>query len=381
MTVASVDLKKHVLIVDDEENIAIGILKTLSQKGYLPVHANSAEQAIEFLGKSPFDLVITDLKMPGMSGLDLLKHVRSTYPNTGVIMMTAYGSTEVQNDASKRGSLFYIEKPFDFEHLQNIIAEFFDKQGKAKGASENELGEDIQGVLPGLQIMDVVQMNCLSRVTCTLHIKSDGTKEGIICFNKGDITHAETNTRSGKEAFLEIASWKGGSFETLDQVPPTVTIVDGWEQLLIESLEVTGDAEPAAKPKPRRAVVPEKIEPAPDDTSKMPDRVMEAASADAVFIITHSGFAIDKRLKVSEIDISKSGDEISHLLPSIFGLGKALGTGDFSEMSLRYKDKIVMVRNVAENELLFIVVAPSSVASGDIYKAIQRESENLKKLL
>lgn len=381
---AQVAVKKRILVVDDEDTIPVGIIKTYQQKGDHAVHAQSGDAAIEMLAKEPFDLVITDIKMPNSKaqGIDVLRHVREKYPNIGVIVMTAYGSAQVQDEASKRGSLFYIDKPFDFPKLESVINEFFDKRDKAKELSQNELSDEVQGTIPGLQIMDVVQVNCLSRVTCTLHIKNgEGTKEGIICFNKGDITHAETTDRSGKDAFFEIASWRGGMFDTLEQVPPTVTIVDNWEQLLIESMQYVPDEDLNAKPKAKRIAKPELAEVVPDDVSHMPDRVMEATGADAVFIITHDGFSLDKRLKTTGLDISKSGDEIAKILPSVFVLGKAVGSETLYEISMRFNDKIVMVRNVPESQILFIVVAPASVPSGSIYKAIERESNNLKRVL
>lgn len=129
--------------------------------------------------------------------------------------------------------------------------------------------------------MDVIQMNCLSRVTSTLHIKrGDGGAEGIICFNKGNITHAETSTpRSGKDAFFEILTWRGGSFDTIEQIPPTVTIVESWEQLMIEAMGMDlGDA-PAPEsqtPKPTiRIQTPAAPKDDVADTSRMLDRVLE----------------------------------------------------------------------------------------------------------
>lgn len=119
---------RRVLIVDDEENIPIGILKTLSRSGrYYAKHAQSGDLAEQILAQEPFDLVITDLKMPNskVQGIDLLRHIRTTYPDIGVIVMTAYGSAAVQEEASRRGSLLYIEKPFDLEKLFGVVEDFF----------------------------------------------------------------------------------------------------------------------------------------------------------------------------------------------------------------------------------------------------------------
>lgn len=381
--------KRQILVVDDEQSIAIGILKMLNQEPDTEaVHALSGEQAQDILNNQPYDLVITDIRMPGINGIDLLKHVRSHFPNIGVIIMTAYGSPEVQEEASRRGSLYYIEKPFDLQKLKSITNDFFSKKEGSKGAAQVESDSDIQGVIPGLQLMDVVQMNCLSRMTCTLLIKnSEENKQGIICFKRGDITHAETHTpsgsRSGKDAFFEIASWSGGSFDTLSEIPETVTIVDNWEQLLIESLahvkeEENDSAKQNQKPKIQTEVAQENDS---GDTTNMLDRIMNSATADAVFIITQDGFVIDKRLKSDKLDLDKSSDQISKMLPNIVEVSQAIHGGEVNEINLRFKESIMMVRNVESSDLMIIVISPSNVASGNMYKAIERESENLKKII
>jgi CheY-like chemotaxis protein/predicted regulator of Ras-like GTPase activity (Roadblock/LC7/MglB family) len=377
---------RRVLVVDDEPNIALGILKTLGQSPqYVAKHAPTGEAAVEELAKTPYDLVITDIRMPGMSGIDLLRHIRTHHADVGVIIMTAYGSTQVQEEASRRGSLLYIEKPFDFTQMQATIEDFFKRKEGSAGSATKE--ESVSGVIPGLSLMDVIQMNCLARFTGTLHIKtSDGSQQGIICFNKGEIPHCETTTRSGKDAFFEIIQWQGGSFETIEQIPPTVTIVESWEQLMMEAAMMLPDLPATQQETPKPKVAPKaptpKVEPAPADTSKMLDRVMEGAKAEVTFIVTHSGFVIDKRIAPnSKIDLNKSGDEISKLLPGIFGVAKTLTAGTLNEITLRFEGKTAMIRNVAQSDLLFIVISPASVSSGDIFKAIERESENIKKIL
>ncbi|MCS7211432.1 MAG: response regulator [Chloroherpetonaceae bacterium] len=382
--------QRRVLIVDDEENIPVGILKTLSRSGrYYAKHAQSGDIAQQILAQEPFDLVITDLKMPNskLQGIDLLRHIRTTYPDIGVIVMTAYGSAAVQEEASRRGSLLYIEKPFDLEKLLSVVEDFFTRREQAAKSTASSSTESVQGIIPGLQLMDVIQMNCLSRITSTLHIKrGDGAAEGIICFNKGNITHAETSTpRSGKDAFFEILTWKGGSFDTIEQIPPTVTIVESWEQLMIEAMQMDliGDTTPAeTQPNTLRVQVqttPKEEEIA--DTSKMLDRVLAGAKAEAAFLVTHTGFVLDKRVGSSTIDLAKSGDEMSKLLPGIFAVGKSIAGGTLNEIVLRFSNKTVMIRNVQGSDILFIVISPASVPSGDMFKAIERESETIKKIL
>jgi len=107
-----------ILVVDDEASIREMLQKGLSQMGEFNVEtAQNGAEAIEKIGKEIFDLVLTDLKMPEMDGLELLKNIKGTKPEVMVILMTAYGSIETAVEAMKMGANDYITKPINFEDL------------------------------------------------------------------------------------------------------------------------------------------------------------------------------------------------------------------------------------------------------------------------
>ena len=107
-----------ILVVDDEVSIREMIKKGLSQMGEFNVEtAQNGAEAIEKIEKEIFDLVLTDLKMPEMDGLELLKNIKGTRPEVMVILMTAYGSIETAVEAMKMGANDYITKPINFEDL------------------------------------------------------------------------------------------------------------------------------------------------------------------------------------------------------------------------------------------------------------------------
>ena len=107
-----------ILVVDDEVSIREMIKKGLSQMGEFNVEtAQNGVEAIEKIEKEIFDLVLTDLKMPEMDGLELLKNIKGTRPEVMVILMTAYGSIETAVEAMKMGANDYITKPINFEDL------------------------------------------------------------------------------------------------------------------------------------------------------------------------------------------------------------------------------------------------------------------------
>jgi len=107
-----------ILVVDDEAPIRDMIKKGLFQMGGFDVEvAKNGLEAIEKIEKDVFDLVLTDLKMPGMDGLELLKTIKGTRPEVMVILMTAYGSIETAVEAMKMGANDYITKPIDLNEL------------------------------------------------------------------------------------------------------------------------------------------------------------------------------------------------------------------------------------------------------------------------
>ncbi len=106
---------RHILIVDDEPKVAffLGRAMERSDENYRVSVAHSGEEALEVLNRSHVDLLITDLRMPGISGLELIRWVQASSPQTRTILITAYGSDQVEAEARRLEAYHYITKPFD----------------------------------------------------------------------------------------------------------------------------------------------------------------------------------------------------------------------------------------------------------------------------
>ena len=112
----------RLLVVDDELNIRGALAKILEKAGHTVSAAESGDAALNSLHEAPFDLIITDLKMVGMSGLELLRAAKQRQPEAEVIMMTAYGTVESAVNAMKAGAYDYLTKPIDPERLLHVAA-------------------------------------------------------------------------------------------------------------------------------------------------------------------------------------------------------------------------------------------------------------------
>jgi two-component system, NtrC family, response regulator len=112
----------HVLIVDDEVNIRRVLAAMLKREGYEVTTAADGEQALGVLHKTPVHVVVTDLVMPKIGGLELLRRVGADFPDVPVILITAHGSVDSAVGALKAGAFDYITKPFEQEELKKVIA-------------------------------------------------------------------------------------------------------------------------------------------------------------------------------------------------------------------------------------------------------------------
>lgn len=115
-------MKSRILVVDDEESIREFLEIMLKKENYEVTTAEDGARAKEILSKKSFDMVISDLQMPNMTGIELLKHVKDSYPDTVFMMITAFGTTETAVDAMKMGAYDYVTKPFKIDEVRMNIA-------------------------------------------------------------------------------------------------------------------------------------------------------------------------------------------------------------------------------------------------------------------
>lgn len=112
---------RKILVIDDEQNIRKMLTRVLSPEGFIVKEANNGLEALKRLQEENYSLVLLDLKMPGLNGIETLKKIRKNDLNLPVIMMSAYGSIPEAVEAMKLGALDYLIKPFDIEELKIII--------------------------------------------------------------------------------------------------------------------------------------------------------------------------------------------------------------------------------------------------------------------
>ncbi len=182
-----------VLIVDDEVNLTFSIVEFLSKKLKCWA-AYSYEEAIDFLKKNDVDVVITDIKLPGRDGFELLLWLRKNKPGTKVILMTAYGSPSFKEKAKREGALLYMEKPIDLNQLMRMIAKILSKEGYNVATEEIELA-------------DVFQIFSFYDRSAVIKVENDLGEVGWIGVRNNKVIWAATEKRKGIDALMEIVEW------------------------------------------------------------------------------------------------------------------------------------------------------------------------------
>ncbi len=119
-------MKPRLLVLDDERRMVDIIAMVLRREGYEVATCTDARLALEMLAQEPFDLLITDLRMPGPDGLEVLRRTRAASPGLPVILMTAHASVSTAIAAMKEGAVDYVEKPFDNDELKSLVRRALD---------------------------------------------------------------------------------------------------------------------------------------------------------------------------------------------------------------------------------------------------------------
>ena len=144
-------MNEELLVVDDEPQMLIAINETLRRRGYCITTAGSGVEALCRLKEKYFRLVITDMRMPEVSGLDLLRKVKNVAPQTPVILLTAYGTIENAVDAMRNGAFDYLLKPLDIDDLSRVLMRYEKKNNSVQQV------ERIQALMSNLGVGSEIQ--------------------------------------------------------------------------------------------------------------------------------------------------------------------------------------------------------------------------------
>lgn len=216
---------KNILIVDDEKlflkSVADGLKAYEKKHKFRTLTAANGREALAILNANEISLLVTDLRMPEMDGLALISHVHNQFPLMPIIVMTAFGSPEIERQVKKMGILHYLEKPVGFDEFREHIL--------------HELSQKKRGRIEGITLASFLQLIWMEKTTCTLTVR-DGDRSGTLAILNGELQGAECEGEVGREAALRILTWPKVSIEMDDDfasspAPLHISI----EEILLES--------------------------------------------------------------------------------------------------------------------------------------------------
>jgi CheY-like chemotaxis protein len=192
----------RVLVVDDEETLLQHLtdyLKTCPEQLDI-VAATTGESATELLRGQRVDVLLTDVRLPGIDGIELVRRGLELNPRLGVLVMTAYGSPELGLTARRAGAVRFIEKPFNLDAVHDAILQCAERiDGWA-------------GMVGGIDIFDLAQLAALSEKRKLVRVVFAG-QTGVMLFCNHSLVHATCASLAGEAAFYHMAQWSGGTFQ------------------------------------------------------------------------------------------------------------------------------------------------------------------------
>ncbi len=212
-----------VLVVDDDVQLRRALVRSLRAHGYDTRYAGGYDEALQAVRYQFFDVVLTDLRMAGKDGIDLILSLGDAAPTTRAILMSAYASARDAQRALETGAFRVLSKPFQTEELLRAV----------DSAIETRRG--VVRSPHGLSLLDMLQMFHCARRSLTL--KVEGQPLGFVHLSEGQVVHATRGHLSGIEALEDILQMPAGALETMNPQPVEPTIRQTFPVLLSELME------------------------------------------------------------------------------------------------------------------------------------------------
>ncbi len=199
----------NILVVDDDARLCRAVVDELTRLGHEATPAYSAKSALEILFSENIDILVTDLRMSGKDGIELIDLARGASPQTRTLLMSAYATAQDYKSAIAMGAVDVLTKPFTPKDLEQAIQKATDCL------------DGYHGNIHGLTLPDILQAFALARSSITVHV---GT-HGLVHVLRGDVVHAEVGDLVGLDALREILNGRSGRVHTSpsrDGVPHTI---------------------------------------------------------------------------------------------------------------------------------------------------------------
>ncbi len=280
---------KKILIVDDEKSFLLSLKDGLSVHSdkFQILTAENGREAVDVLRSLSVDLLVTDLKLPEMNGFELLAWTSRHQPQLPVIVMSAFGTPEIEARLAKMDTLQFLEKPLDLEMLEEGIFNGLNAGGKS--------------FIRGISLATFLQLMKVEKKNCTLKV-SISAQSAYLYIQRGELIDAEYGALEGIEAALEIVGWDDAEIE-MDGVcrRQEDVIRMPMEHLLIEAFKRKDEAEELEKA--GSPVLPKRINGLPEPISHSPASKAIKSVPPVAATLTQTAATLTKLAAVQEYAI------------------------------------------------------------------------------
>lgn len=280
---------KKILIVDDEKSFLLSLKDGLSvhSNKFQVLTAENGREAVDVLRSLPIDLLVTDLKLPEMNGFELLAWTSRHQPQLPVIVMSAFGTPEIEARLAKMDTLQFLDKPLDIHMLEEGIFNGLNAGGKS--------------FIRGITLATFLQLMRVERKNCTLKV-STSEQFAYLYVQRGELIDAELGDLVGLEAALEIVSWNDAEIEMDGICRRQDDVINlPMEHLLFEAFKRKDEA--AELKKTGLMSIDERINSSPGGLPQLQARVEKTVESPAEVNCKHLAEVLTKLVSVQEYAI------------------------------------------------------------------------------
>jgi len=215
-----------ILVVDDDKTLRLVLREHLQAAGYHVAEAADGREALQILASETVNLVLTDIRMPDMDGVELMAHMSAEYPFIPTMVITGCATPGTNNSFGETGNLQVMDKPLDLDDLTRRITESLHQVSQG-------------GTMTGISVASFLQLIQMDQKSCALEVHGKNGQKGFLYFNQGVLYDAACGQLKQEEATLEIVSWENVllSFNALPLKKTHRKIRTDLTSLLLEGLK------------------------------------------------------------------------------------------------------------------------------------------------
>lgn len=389
----------RVLVVDDEENLNWSLVASLRRENYSADGALTADDARRRLTEMAYDCVISDVKMPGIDGFQLLSWLREWRPSTRVIMMTAFGSPSVRQEAFRNGVIAYLEKPFDLRVLKQELRRTLETRPQQP---------------PSYDLIDMTQAINVGRRDVVAQILAGGIT-GLLAFEHGDLVAAEYNDLHGDAAFQAMCVAPAQRvWQVTPATPPERNVTKPVSALIFDALlarnapaagsgalslppvpavappevrtatpaQASPTGAPVARPTGGAGQIPSPDENVPDAQRALARLVASIGAPGAAALLTSTGVV---KALAQTAQPALTDEVFAHLAQAVQATARAARVGQWgpvreARLFTGQRQALVRLLNAGGEALALVVIVPASLDSRQFEAAVATHEGALRAL-